>query len=79
MTGIITSTSEIKKVLKNIKNKLSYDEQNLVAEVSTTNAYKEIKLNYVDIFIIKNIKSISFDRISNFFHKLLIKNDVIHS
>ena len=44
MTGIITSTSEIKKVLKNIKNKLSYDEQNLVAEVSTKNAYKEIKL-----------------------------------
>tara|TARA_B100000586_G_scaffold270153_1_gene252156 strand:+ start:15123 stop:16235 length:1113 start_codon:yes stop_codon:yes gene_type:complete len=43
MTGIITSTSEIKKVLTNIKNKFSYDEQNLVAEVSTTNAYEEIK------------------------------------
>ena len=57
MTGIITSTSEIKKVLKNIKNKLSYDEQNLVAEVSTknayTNVYKEIKLkSYKKIVII---------------------------
>jgi len=57
MTGIITSTSEIKKVLKNIKNKLSYDEQNLVAEVSTknayTNVYKEIKLkSYKKIAII---------------------------
>ena len=67
MTGIITSTSEIKKVLTNIKNKLSYDEQNLVADVSTKNAYKEIKLKSN-----KNIAIIDFGVKNNILR--LLKN-----